>query len=148
MEFVPGLPADSNVQQEVFAYFLIFHDGLNSATRRITHILFNQTNSWQSIDNSGQRLTEIWQNKKTLSIHVTEGAFIGLAVPDNRSPTMFTKGINLLPTSERVESHVYQLAASFSEFEGRVLEAARTADSSQFTTLMIAHPLIDVSFSK
>ena len=142
MQFVPGLPANSNISQEVVVYFLLFHGGLNSPTRRVTHILLNQTNTRQELPN------EIWTNSDPLSLPVTEGSFIGLAVPDNRSPTMFTKGINVSPTSERTEAHLYQLAASFSEFEGRVLEAARTADSSQFTTLMIAHPLIDVSFSK
>ena len=142
MQFVSKSPANSNLSQEVVVYFLLFHDGLNSPTRRVTHILLNQTNTRQELPN------EIWTNSDPLSLPVTEGAFIGLAVPDNRSPTKFTKGINLSPTSERVESHRYQLAASFSEFEGRVLEAARTANSSQFTTQMIALPLIDVSLSK
>ena len=140
MEFVTGLRIGTG--QEVVVYFLLFHDGLNSPTRRVTHILLNQTNTRQELPN------EIWTNSDPLSLPVTEGSFIGLAVPDNRSPTMFTKSINLSPTSEKVEAHFYQLAASFSEFEGRVLEAARTADSSQFTTQMIALPLIDVSVSK
>ena len=139
MQFVPGLPANSDVTQEVVVYFLLFHDELNSPTRRVTHILLNQTNTRQELPN------EIWTNSDPLSLPVTEGSYIGLAVPDKRSPTMFTKSINLLP-SERVEAHIYHLAASFSEFEGRVLKAARTADRSQFTTQMIALPLIDVSF--
>ena len=142
MQFVQGLPANSDISQEVVVYFLLFHDGLNSPTRRVTHILLDQTNTRQELPN------EIWTNSDPLSLPVTEGSFIGLAVPDNGSPTMFTKGINILPTSERVEAHLYQPAASFSEFEGRVLEAARTADSSQFTTLTVLLPLIDVSFSE
>ena len=140
MQFVQGLPTNSN--QEVVVYFLLFHNGLNSPTRRVTHILLSQTNTQQELPN------EIWTNSDPLSLPVTEGSFIGFAVPDHRSPTMFTKGISLSPTSERVTAQFYQLAASFSEFEGRVLEAARTADSSQFIMQMIALPLIDVSFSE
>ena len=141
MQFVPELPA--NVSQEVVVYFLLFHDGLNSPTRRVTHILLNQTNTQQELPN------EIWTNSDPLSLPVTEGSFIGFAVPENRPLTMFTKGINVSPTSAgTTESHLYQPTASFSEFEGRVLEAARTADSSQFTTHMIPLPLIDVSFSE
>ena len=143
MQFAPGLPTNGMISQEVVVYFLLFHDGLKSLTRRVTHILLNQTNTQQELPN------EIWTNSDPLSLPVTEGSFIGLAVPDHRSPTMFTKNINLSPpTSERVESHVYHLAASFSEFEGLVLEAARTADSSQFTTLIFPPPLIGVSVSK
>ena len=143
MQFVAGLQ-NTIVSQGVVVYFLLFHDGLNSPTRKVTHILLNQTNTRQELHN------EIWTNSDPLSLPVTEGSYIGLAVPENRSPTMFTKGINFLPgqTSERVEAHFYELTASFSEFEGRVLEAARTADSSQFTTAMIPLPLIDVSFSE
>ena len=141
MQFVQGLQ-NINVSQEMVVYFLLFHDRLNSPTRRVAHILLNQTNTRQELPN------EIWTNSDPLSLPVTEGSFIGLAVPDNRSPTMFIKGINLSPTSERVMAQFHQLAASFSEFEGRVLEAARTADSSQFTTQMIALPLIDVSVSE
>ena len=141
MQFVPGLPTNSNVSQDVVVYFLLFHDRLDSPTRRVTHILLNQTNTQQELPN------EIWTNSDPLSLPVTEGSYIGCAVPDNGSPTMFTKSINLSP-SERVEAHIYQLNAFFSEFEGRVLEAARTADRSQFTTLMIALPLIDVSVSE
>ena len=111
-------------------------------TRRVTHILLNQTNTQQELPN------EIWTNSDPLSLPVTEGSFIGFAVPDSRSLTMVTKGINVSPTSERVETYFYQLTASFSEFEGRVLEAARTENSSQFTTQMIPLPLIDVSFSE
>ena len=140
MQFVTGLQ-NTNVTQTVVVYFLLFHDRLNSPIRRVTHILLDQTNTQQESPN------EIWTNSDPLSLPVTEGSFIGLAVPDNGSPTMVTKGINVL-TSERVEVHQYKLAANSSEFEGRMLEAARTADSSQFTTQMIALPLIDVSFSK
>ena len=144
MQFVAGLPANLNLSQEVVVYFLLFHDGLNSPTRRVTHILLNQTNTQQELPN------EIWTNSDPLSLPVTEGSYIGFAVPENRLPTMYSKAISLLPTlSEKVEVHVYPLAASFNEFEGRVLEAARTADSSQFTTaMMFPLPLIDVSFSK
>ena len=143
MQFIAGLPTNSNITQEVVVYFLLFHDELNSPTRRVTHILLNTTNTQQELSN------EIWTNSDPLSLPVTEGSFIGLAVPDNRSPTMFTKGINLSPiTSESVTAQFYQLAVSFSEFEGRVLEAARTADSSQFTTPIVPLPLIDVSFSE
>ena len=142
MQFVPGLPANSNISQVVIVYFLLFHNGLSSPCRRVTHILLRQTNTEQELPN------EIWTNSDPLSLPVTEGSFIGFAVPDNRSPTIFTKGIRLSPTSEKVKAHVYQLYASFSELEGRVLEAARTADSSQFSTQMFALPLIDVSVSK
>ena len=142
LQFVPGLPANRNIIQEVVVYFLLFHDGRNSSTRRVTHILLNQTNTQQELPN------EIWTNSDPLSLPVTEGSFIGFAVPDSRSLTMVTKGINVSPTSERVETYFYQLTASFSEFEGRVLEAARTENSSQFTTQMIPLPLIDVSFSE
>ena len=144
MQFVTGLPANSNISQEVAVYFLLFHYGLNSPTRRVTHILLDQTNTRQELHN------EIWTNSDPLSLSVTEGSFIGLAVPDIRSPTMVTKPISLLPgpTAKKVETHFYQLAASFGEFVERVLKAARTANSSQFTAIMLAPPLIDVSFSK
>ena len=142
LRFAQGLPANSNISQEVVVYFLLFHDGLSSPTRRVTHILFNQTNTRQELPN------QIWTNSNRLSLPVTKGSFIGLAVPENRSPTMFTKPITLLPTVEKVQALQYQLAASFSEFEGRVLEVARTADSSQFTTLTVLLPLINVSFSE
>ena len=139
IQFAPGLPANTNITQEVVVYFLLFHDELNSPTRRVTHILLNQTNTRQEFPN------QIWTNSDPLSLPVTKGSYIGLAVPDNRSPTMFTKGINQSPTKP-IGAYFYQLAASFNEFEGRVLEAARTADSSQFTTLTVLLPLIDVSF--
>ena len=138
MEFVPGLPA--NISQEVIVYFLLFHDELNSPTRRVTHILLSQTNTQQEFPN------EIWTNSDPLSLPVTEGSFIGFAVPENSSPTTVTKPITLSLTG-RVETFRYDhLAAPFSSFEGSVLEVARTADSSQFTTLMVNLPLIDVSF--
>ena len=142
MRFVPGLPANSNISQEVVVYFLLFHDGLNSPTRRVTHILLNQTNTRQELPN------EIWTNSDPLSLPVTEGSFIGLAVPDNRSPTMFTKGIKLSPGSLKPEAYLHIPSVHFNEFEERVLEVARTADSSQFTTLTVPLPLIDVSFGK
>ena len=63
------------------------------------------------------------------------------------SPTIWSKTINLSP-SESVEVHIYHLVATFSGFEARVLEAARTADSSQFTEHVVAPPLIDIIFSK
>ena len=65
-----------------------------------------------------------------------------------RIRTMFSKNINLSPSSERLEANIYPLIPSFDEFEGRVLEVARTANSTQFTTEMMAPPLIDVTFSK
>ena len=140
MDFVDGIQPGQ--RQDISVYFLVFHDGLNSPTRRVTHVHLNQTNTRQELPN------EIWTNNDPLSLPVTEGSFIGFAIPGNKSSNTFFKTINLSPTSERVEVHQYKLSASFSEFEGRMLEAARTADSSQFTTQMIALPLIDVSFSK
>ena len=142
LRFAQGLSANSDLSQEVVVYFLLFDDGLSSPTRRVTHILFNQTNTRQELPN------QIWTNSNRLSLPVTKGSFIGLAVPENRSPTMFTKPITLLPTSERVQALQYKLVASFSEFEGRVLEVARTADSSQFTTLTVLRPLIHVSLGE
>ena len=144
MDFVQGLQPDQ--RQVVLVYFLLIRDGLNSPTRRVTHILLNRDNTEQYIDSSTQRLTEIWQTRSLL-LSVTEGTFIGFAVPANDT-MVFSHNINLSPTSERVEAHFYQIAANFSAFEGRVLEAARTVDSSQFTSEMIALPLIDVSVSK
>ena len=144
MDFVQGLQPDQ--RQVVLVYFLLIHDGLNSPTRRVTHILLSRDNTEQYFDSSTQRFTEIWQTR-SLSLPVTEGAFIGFAVPANET-MVFSKNINLSPTSERVEAHFYQVAANFSAFEERVLEAARTVDSSQFTQQMIALPLIDVLFSK
>ena len=130
----------SFINEEVLVYFLLFHDGLNSPTRRVSHILLNQGNTQQEFPN------EIWRNSDPLSLPVTEGSYIGFAVP--RIP-VFSKNINLSPLSERLvlEANI-QLVSNFDEFEGRVLEVARTADSSQFTTQMIAPPLIDVTFSK
>ena len=77
----------------------------------------------------------------------TEGSFIGFAVPEMKSPTVFSKNINSVPTTEKVEAFWYeQLATNFSELE--VLEVARTGDVCQFTTEMFALPLIAVNFSK
>ena len=150
LRFAQGLSANSDLSQEVVVYFLLFHDGLNSPTRRVTHILLNQTNTQQEFPN------EIWTNRDPLSLPVTEGSYIGFAVPENSSSTTVTKPITLLPTlvTGRVETfrydrlQYYWLIAPFSSFKGRVLKAARTADSSQFTTLMVNLPLIDVSFSE
>ena len=140
MDFRTGLPANGNISQAVMVYFLLFHDGLTSPTRRVSYILLNQTNTQQESPN------EIWNNSNPLSLPVTEGTFIGFAIPDYRSPTVLSKNINLSPV-QRVEAHFYQLAKSFSEYE--VLEAARTANSSQFTVeVFIAVPLIDVNFSE
>ena len=149
MDFIEGVSVWTNIErQEVHVYFLLFHDRLNSSTRRVTYILFNQGSTFQYNDLMSRGLTQIWQNTNSLALRVTEETFIGFAVPENRSEFVFTQTINLSPASERVETHIYQLAANFSVFEGKVLEAARTADSSQFTTQMIAPPLIDISVSK
>ena len=144
MEFNSQVPTNSFMQQEVVVYFLLFHGGLDSPTRRVTHILLDKTNTQQKFP------SQIWTNSDPLSLPVTEGSFIGLAIPGNRSLTKYTRSINLLPTSETVETYFYhyQLAVPFSEFEGRVLEAARTVVSSQFTPRMLAPPLIDVSVSE
>ena len=137
MRFLPSFT------QEVLVYFLLFHDGLNVPTRRVSHILLNQNNTQQESSN------EIWRNSDPLSLPVTEGTFIGFAIPVVGSIlTVFSKNINLSPSSERLEANIYRLVPIFDEFEGRVLGAARTANSSQFTTEMIAPPLIDVNFSK
>ena len=136
MRFLPSFT------QEVLVYFLLFHDGLNVPTRRVSHILLNQNNTQQESSN------EIWENSDPLSLPVTEGTFIGFAIPVIGRITEFSRNINLSPSSERLEANIYQLVPIFDEFEGRVLEAARTANSSQFTTEMIAPPLIDVTFSK
>ena len=146
MDFIMGQPA--TISQAVVVYFLLFHDGLNSPTRRVSYILLNHNNTEQQFDGSRQKFTEIWQNLNPLSLSVTRETFIGLAVPENRHPAILNKNIDLSPTSERVEAHIYKVTADFSAFEGEVLEAARTVDSSQFTPQMIAPPLIDVSFSK
>ena len=143
MDFVEGL--QSGVQsQEVVVYFLLFHDGLNSPTRRVTHILLNQTNTRQELPN------EIWTNRDPLSLPVTAGSFIGFAVPENRSPTMHTKNINFSGSdSELVEVHISsQLTVPFSVFECTGLAVARKTDSNQFSSHFIPSPLIDVSFSK
>ena len=139
MDFVDGIQYGQ--QQVVIVYIFVFQEGLDFSTRKVTHILLNQHNTEQVT------FTEIWTNRAPLSLDVTEGSFIGLAVPGNRSLNIFTKSINLSPNSERV-AHIYQLASNFSEFEEKVLEAARTANSSQFTSEMIAPPLIHFSFSK
>ena len=147
MDFITGQPP--GIRQEVVVYFLLFHDELNSpTTRRVSYILLNQTNTRQDIDSSELKLTEIWRNLNPLSLSVTGKTFIGLAVPENRYPTILTKSINLSPTPERVEAHIYHIISNFSGFEGRVLEAARTADSSQFTPWIIPPPLLDIIFSK
>ena len=139
------LGASRDVRQEVLVHFLIFHNGLNSPTSRVTHIFLNNANTKQEFPN------EIWTNSVPLSLPVTKASFIGLAVPENRSLTMFTKPISSTPLSLRSRVKVYQsyqLTAPFSEFEGTVLELARTADSSQFTQQSLYSPLIDVSFSE
>ena len=147
MEFlssnIPQEFLSSFINEEVLVYFLLFHDGLNSPTRRVSHILLNQSNTQQESPN------EIWRNSYPLSLPVTEGTFIGFAVPEIES-TVFRKTISTLsPLSERLEANIHQIGLNLdNEFEGRVLEAARTADSSQFSTQMIAPPLIDVTFSK
>ena len=128
------------ISQEVVVYFLLFHDGLNSPTRRVSYILLNQTNTRQEFPN------QIWNNSDPLSLPVTEGTYIGFAIPTQQSPYIWSKTINLSPTLESVEVHViHNLAATFSEFEERVLKAARTADSTSQT---IPPPLIDIIFSK
>ena len=131
----------AHTSQEVVVYFLLFHDKLNSTTRRVSYILLNQTNTQQEFPN------QIWNNSDPLSLPVTEGTFIGFAIPTQMSPTIWSKNINLSP-SESVEIHIYHLAATFIGFEGRVQEAARTADSSQFTPQLTPPPLIDIIFSK
>ena len=140
MEVITWQP--ESIGQELVVYFLLFHDGLNSTTRRVSYILLNQTNTQQEFPN------QIWNNSNPLSLPVTEGTFIGFAVPGMKSPTVFTKNINLGRDSERVEAHIHQLDADFSEFEGRVLNVARTADVCQFIAQMLLLPLIDVTFSK
>ncbi len=141
MHFKPGLPADGSVTQEVVVYLLLFHNELNSPTRRVSHILLNQNNTQQESPN------EIWRNSDPLSLPVTEGTFIGFAAPEMKSPTVFSKNINSVPTEAKVEIYFYeQLATNFNELE--VLEVARTADACQFTTETFALPLIAVTFSK
>ena len=144
MDFIEGLQGGQT--QIVWVYFLLFHDELTTPNRSITQILLNRDNTEQYFDGSTPQFLEIWQTVN-LSLPVTEGDFIGFAVPENNSK-LFNRNINLSPTSERVEAHVHQLSEPFSEFVVQLLEVARAADSSQFTTQMIAPPLIDVTFSK
>ena len=141
MDFIEDL--QSGQQQTVRVYFLLFHDELTAPNRSVTQILLSTV---QYFDRSTQRFTEIWQTVN-LSLPVTEADFIGFAVPANDT-VFFRKNINLSPTSERVEAHIHHLSPTVSEFGGRLLEVARTANSSRFTTQMIAPPLIDVTFSK
>ena len=141
MHFNRALPPGGSITQEVFVYLLLFHDGLNSPTRRVSHILLNQNNTQQEFPN------EIWRNSNPLSLPVTEGTFIGFAIPEMKSPTVFSKNISFVPTEQTsVEAYIYHLATNFSELE--VLEAARTTDACQFTTQMLHLPLIAVTFSK
>ena len=143
MDFIEGLQTGQQ-QQIVWVYFLLFHDELTTPNRSVTQILLNTE---QYFDSSTQRLTEIYQ-ALNLSLPVTEGDFIGFAVPPNET-VFFRKNINLLPTSEQVEAHIHQLSETFREFVAQLPEVASTADSSQFTTTqMMALPLIDVTFSK
>ena len=144
MDFIEGL--QSGQAQIVWVYFLLFHDELTTPSRSVTQILLNRDNTEQYFEGSTQRLTEIWQTVN-LSLPVTKGDFIGFAVPANSS-VVFSMNINLSPTSERVEAHIHQLATNYSEFVVQLPEVARKASVSQFTTQMIAPPLIDVTFSK
>ena len=146
MDSIEGL--QSGQQQIVWVYFLLFHDELTTPSRRVTQILLNRDNTTQLtfFDGSTPQFLEIWQTVN-LSLPVTEGDFIGFAVPANNS-IVFNKNINLSPTSERVEAHIHQLATNFSEFVAQLPEVASTANSSRFTTQMIAPPLIAVTFSK
>ena len=137
--FRAGVPTNRNITQEVIVYFLLFHDGLNSPTRRVSYILLNHTNTQQESPN------EIWNNSNPLSLPVTEGTFIGFAIPERPSPTVYSKNIHL-SSVQQVEAHFYQLATNFSECE--VLEAARIANNSRFAVVELAIPLIDVNFSK
>ena len=141
MDFIEGLQS-GHIQFASF-YFLLFHDELTAPNRSVTQILLNLK---QYNDSSTQNLTEVYQTLN-LSLPVTKGDFIGFAVPPNDT-LFFRKNINLSPTSERVEAHTHQLSTKFSEFVAQLSEVVRTADSSRFTTQMIAPPLIDVTFSK
>ena len=136
----------SGQTQIVWVYFLLFHDELTTPNRSVTQILLNRDNTEQYFEGSTQQFTDIWQTFN-LSLPVTEGDFIGFAVPANNS-IVFNKNINLSPTSERVETHVHQLSETFREFVVQLPEVARSADSSQFATQMTAPPLIDITFSK
>ena len=144
MAFRGGLPA--SISQELVVYFLLFHDGLNSTTRRVSYILLNQTNTQQEFPN------QIWNNSDPLSLPVTERTYVGFAVPTQLSPYIWSKTINFSPTSERAEARILHIALganrNYSGFERKVVEAARTAHSSQFTPQLIPPPLIDIIFSK
>ena len=130
------------ISQEVVVYFFLFHDRLSSPTRRVSYILLNQTNTQQEFPN------QIWNNSNPLSLPVTEGIFIGFAVPTHKSSTILSRNIYLSQKSKRIEAEVYPLEGS-SGFDERVLlEAARRANSSQFTPQTNAPPLIDIIFSK
>jgi len=147
MDVIEGL--QSGQQQIVWVYFLLFRDELTAPNRSVTQILLNRDNTEQLMffDGSTQEFIEIWQTLN-LSLLVTEGDFIGFAVLANNS-VVFNKNINLSPTSEQVEAHIHwNLSETFSEFVSQLPEVARTADSSRFTTQVIAPPLIDVTFSK
>ena len=144
MDFIEGLQGGQT--QIVWVYFLLFHDELTAPNRSVTQILLNRDNTEQFFDGSTQQLTEIWQTFN-LSLLVREGDFIGFAVPTNNL-IVFNKNVNLPPTSERVEAHIHQLSEPFSEFVAQLPKVASTADSSQFTTQMIAPPLLAVTFSK
>ena len=141
MDFIEGL--QSSQVQFTLVHFLLFHDELTTPNRSVTQILLDTV---QYFDSSTQRLTEVYQTLN-LSLPVTEGDFIGFAVPPNET-VFFRRNINLSPTSERVETHIHQLTATLSQFVAQLSKVASTANSSQFTTQMIAPPLIDVTFSK
>ena len=134
------------ISGEVVVYFLLFHDRLNSPARRVSYILLNQTNTQQEFPN------QIWNNSDPLSLPVTEGTYIGFAIPTQLSPYIWSKTINFSPTSETVETHTHHIDLganrNYSGFEEKVLEAARTAHSSQFTPWIVSPPLIDIIFSK
>ena len=134
------------ISREVVVYFLLFHDRLNSTTRRVSYILLNQTNTQQKFPN------QIWNISDPLSLPVTEGTYVGFTIPTQLSPYIWTKTINFSPTSETVEARILHIALhanhDYSGFEGRVLEATRTAHSSQFTPWIVSLPLIDIIFSK
>ena len=135
-----------SIRQEEVVFFLLFHDRLNSTTRRVSYILLNQTNTQQEFPN------QIWNNSDPLSLPVTEGTYIGFAIPTQLSPYIWSKTINFSPTSETVEARLLHIALranhNYSGFEGRVLEAARTAHSNQFTPWIVPPPLIDIIVSK
>ena len=76
MDFIEGLQTGQQ-QQIVWVYFLLFHDELTTPNRSVTQILLNTE---QYFDSSTQRLTEVYQTLNLL-LPVTEGDFIGFAVP-------------------------------------------------------------------